>query len=83
MKTIRNVLSVLIAAGIPGVALLSLTDRVPSDVALAAITVIGLFAFAIYDLSRNTASLKVRAAVIRPPLRAADRPGSASLRKAA
>ncbi|MES1168855.1 MAG: hypothetical protein ABUL61_06760 [Oleiharenicola lentus] len=83
MKTTRNILTALIAAGAPGVALLALTDRVPSDVALAAITVIGLFAFAIYDFSRNTASLTVRATVIRPPLRAADRPGSIIVRKAA
>ena len=83
MKTTRNILTALIVAGAPGVALLGLTDRVPADVALAAITVIGLFAFAIYDFSRNTASLKMRAAVIRPPLHSSDRPVAGNLRKAA
>jgi hypothetical protein len=83
MKTTRNILSALIAAGTPGVALLALTDRVPADLALASITAVGLVAFAIYDFSRNTASLTVRATVIRPPLHAADRPGSVTIRKAA
>ena len=83
MKTTRNILTALIAAGTPGVALLALTDRVPADLGLASFTAVGLVAFAIYDFSRKTASLTVRAAVIRPPLHAADRPCAASIRKAA
>jgi len=83
MKTTRNILTALIAAGIPGVALLAATNLVSADLALASITAVGLVAFAIYDFSRNTASLTVRAAVIRPPLHAADRPAAVSLRKAA
>lgn len=74
MKTSRNILSALIAAGAPGVALLALSNRIPADLALAALTAIGLVAFAIFDYSRNTASLKARAAVIRPPLRAVASP---------
>jgi hypothetical protein len=83
MKTTRNILTALIAAGTPGVAVLTLTNLVPADLALAGLTAVGLFAFAIYDFSRNTASLRVRAAVLRPPLHVADRPGSATFRKAA
>jgi hypothetical protein len=83
MKTTRNILTALIAAGAPGVTLLALSDLVPADLALAGITALGLVAFAIYDFSRDTASLRVPAKVIRPPLRAADRPDSATLRKAA
>ena len=83
MKTTRNILTALIAAGIPGVALLAVTDLVSADLALASITAVGLVAFAIYDFSRNTASLTLRAAVIRPPLHVADRPDSVIVRKAA
>jgi hypothetical protein len=83
MKTIRNVLSLLIAAVVPGVALLAFSNRVSADLAFASITVIGLFAFAIYDFTRNTASLTLRASVIRPPLRAATPPASAFTRRAA
>ena len=83
MKTTRNILTVFIAAGAPGVALLALSDLVPADLALGGITALGLVAFAIYDFSRNPASLRVRAEVIRPPLRAADRPVSVNVRKAA
>ena len=83
MKTTRNVLSALIAAVVPGVALLAFSNRVSADLAFAGLTVISLFAFAVYDFSRNTASLKMHAPVLRPPLRAADRPVSAVVRKAA
>ena len=83
MKTARNILTALIAAVVPGVALLAFSNRVSADLAFATITVISLFAFAIYDFSRNTASLTVRAAVIRPPLRTADRPDTTIVRRAA
>ncbi len=83
MKTTRNILTALIAAGAPGVALLTLNGRVPADLALAGLTVIGLFAFAIYDFSRKTASLQVPATVIRPPLSSATAPHIATIRKAA
>src|SRR3982751_334875 len=83
MKTTRNILTALIAAVVPGAALLAFSNRVSADLAFASITVMGLFAFAIYDFTRNTASLKVRATVIRPPLRSINSPLSASVRKAA
>jgi hypothetical protein len=83
MKTTRNILTALIAAGAPGVALLALSGRVPFDLALAGLTVIGIFAFAIYDFSRDTASLKVRAPMLRPPLRTIERPATISVRQAA
>ncbi len=84
MKISRNILSALIAAGAPGVALLTLSNRVPADLALAALTALGIVAFAIFDYSRNTASLKVCAAVVlRPTVPAVARPVSLITRKAA
>lgn len=83
MKTTRNILAALIAAGTPGVAVLTLTDRIPADLVLAGLTALGLFAFAIDDFSRHPASLRVRAAIIRPPVRAAGLPVSDTLRTAA
>lgn len=83
MKTIRNVLTALIAAGAPGVALLAATNLVPADTAIAALSVGGLLAFAIFDYSRRVNSLQVKAAILRPtlPVRAAARP--AALHRAA
>lgn len=84
MKTTRNILTALIAAGLPGAALLVLTDSLPSDLVLGGLTAVALFAFAIYDFSRNTASLKVRsAAILRPPFGVADRSTPIAVRKAA
>jgi len=84
MKTTQNILTTLIAAGTPGVAFLVLADRLPSDVVLGGLTAVGLVAFAIYDFSRNTASLKApRAAILRPPYQVADRRAPVSLSKAA
>lgn len=76
MKTTSNILSSLIAAGAPGVALLALSDRVPADLALAGLTAIGLVAFAIFDYSRPTHELKVPGGVVRPMLPAASAPVS-------
>jgi hypothetical protein len=83
MKISRNILSALIAAGAPGVALLALSNRVPADLALAALTAIGLVAFAIFDYSRNTASLNVRAAVVRPTVPAVTSQNTPIIRRAA
>jgi hypothetical protein len=55
MKTSRNIISFVIAA----------------DVALAILTVGALVAFAAFDYSRNTASLRARARILRPALPAA------------
>ncbi len=83
MKISRNILSALIAAGAPGVALLALSNRIPADVALGALTAIAIVAFAIFDYSRNTASLKMRAPVLRPTLPALAAQAPRLTRKAA
>jgi len=83
MKTSRIILSALIAAGAPGVAVLALTNRMSADLALGTLTAIGIVAFAIFDYSRDTTSLKVRAAVVRPTLPAAAAPAADIRRRAA
>jgi hypothetical protein len=82
MKTTRNILSVLVAAGTPGVALLVLTN-LPADVVLAGFTTVAVIAFAIFDYSRPAATLKVPGVVIRPPLRALTTTRPALARKVA
>jgi len=83
MKTTNNILSALIAAGAPGVALLALSHRIPADLALAVLTAVGLVAFAIFDYSRPTQGLKVRAEVVRPEAPACRPPCPAPVRHAA
>jgi len=83
MKTINSILSALIAAGAPGVALLALSDRIPADLALAVLTAIGLVAFAIFDYTRPTQGLKVRAGVVRPAVPACNPPCPTAARRAA
>jgi hypothetical protein len=68
MKTTRNLLSIVIAAGAPGVALLALTNLIAADVALAIIAVSGLLAFAALDYSRTAKSLRSPARILRPAL---------------
>ncbi len=83
MKISRNILSALIAAGAPGVALLALSNRIPADLALAVLTAIGLIAFAIFDYSRPVHALKVPAQVLRPAVPACNPPCPAPVRHAA
>jgi hypothetical protein len=83
MKTTNNILSALIAAGAPGVALLALSNRIPADLALAVLTAIGLVAFAIFDYTRPVHSLKEPAKVIRPTVAACRTPCPVSVRHAA
>lgn len=83
MKTINNILSALIAAGAPGVALLALSDRIPADLALAVLTAIGLVAFAIFDYTRPVHSLKVPVQVLRPAVPACNQPCPVTVRHAA
>ena len=83
MKTINSILSALIAAGAPGVALLALNNHIPADLALAVLTAIGLVAFAIFDYSRATHGLKVTAKVLRPAVPACRPPCPTSVRHAA
>jgi hypothetical protein len=68
MKTSRNIISFVIAAGAPGVALLALANVIAADAALALLSVGALVAFAAFDYSRNTASLRARARILRPAL---------------
>ena len=68
MKTIRNLLPLLVAAGAPGVALLAINNVIPADIALAIIAVGGIAAFAAFDYSRNMKSLRVPGRVLRPAL---------------
>jgi len=68
MKTTRNILSIVIAAGAPGVALLALSNFIAVDVALAVIAVSGLLAFAALDYSRTAKSLRAPARILRPVL---------------
>jgi hypothetical protein len=84
MKTTRNILSIVIAAGAPGVALLAITNLLPADIALAIISVGGLAAFAALDYSRNTKSLRVPGRLLRPALPvAANVVAACSVRRAA
>jgi hypothetical protein len=71
MKTISNILSVTIAAGAPGVALLAITNLIPADVAIAVIAVGALVGFAAYDYTRATKSLRTPGRLLRPTLPAA------------
>ena len=83
MKTTNNILSALIAAGAPGVALLALSNRIPADLALAVLTAIGLVAFAIFDYTRPMRALKVPGQVLRPAVPACNQPCPAPVRHAA
>jgi hypothetical protein len=83
MKTSRNILSALIAAGAPGVLLLALGNWIPADLSVAGLTVIGLIAFAIFDYSRPVATLRVPGVVLRPTLPGAVTPAQRGARRAA
>ena len=71
MKTSRNIISVLIAAGAPGVALLVLSNVIAAETAFAILSVGSILAFAVFDYSRNTASLQNPGRILRPTLSAA------------
>ena len=83
MKTTNSILSALVAAGAPGVALLALSHRIPADLALAVLTAIGLVAFAICAYPRPVHSLKVRAEVVRPAVASCHQPCPVTVRHAA
>ena len=83
MNATRLIPSVLFAAGTPGVALLAYLNGLPADVTIAGLTLVGLAVIAIFDYSRPTASLKVRAPVIRPTLPGAAAPATGRTRRAA
>lgn len=71
MKTSRNIIAVLVAAGAPSVALLALSNLIPTDVAMGVLSVGALLAFAAFDYSRQTKSLRAPGRVVRPVLPAA------------
>ncbi len=85
MKTINNTLSVLLAAGAPGVALLAINNLIPADVAIAIISVGALVGFAAYDYTRSTKSLRTPGRLLRPALPAAAKlaPATCDTRRAA
>lgn len=68
MKTIRHLTSALVAAGSAGVALLTLSGHIPSELGLATLTVAGIFGFALFDYARPVKSLRPLAPVLRPSL---------------
>lgn len=68
MKTTRNILSIAIAAGAPGVALLTFSNLISADIALAILAINGLVAFAAFDYLRTTKSLRPAAQILRPAL---------------
>ncbi len=80
MKTIHHLTSALVAAGSAGVALLTLSGHIPSDLGLASLTVAGLFGFALFDYARPVKSLRPLAPVLRPSLPLA--PSTPSVRRA-
>lgn len=68
MKTTRNILSIVIAAGAPAVALLAFSNLIAADIALAVLAVSGLIAFAALDYSRTAKSLRAPGHILRPAL---------------
>ena len=84
MKTARNILSIIIAAGAPGVAALAFTNIIAVDTALAVIAISSLLAFAALDYSRTSRSLRAPARILRPALPAVTNVvANASARRAA
>ncbi len=68
MKTIHHLTSALVAAGSAGVALLTVSGHLPSELGLASLTVAGLVGFALFDYARPVKSLRPLAPVLRPSL---------------
>lgn len=68
MKTIHHITSALIATGSVGLALLTVSGSIPADLGFAALTVMGIAAFALFDYARPTKSLRPLAPVLRPVL---------------
>lgn len=81
MKTIQLLTSALVAAGSAGVALVTLSGRIPSEIGLATLTVAGIFGFALFDYARPVKSLRPLVPVLRPSLPVA--PGASATRRVA
>lgn len=78
MKTIHHLTSALVAAGTAGVAILTLSGHIPSELGLASLTVAGLLGFVLFDYARPAKPLHASLApVLRPSLPVAPRtPGA-------
>jgi hypothetical protein len=68
MKTIHHLTSALVAAGSAGLALLTISGRIPAEFGFAILTILGIAAFALFDYARPARSLDVAAPVLRPEL---------------
>ncbi len=68
MKTINHITSALVAAGSAGVALLSLSDLISPELGFAALSLLGLAGFVLFDYARPMKSLRPLAPVLRPAL---------------
>jgi hypothetical protein len=68
MKTLRQITSVLVAAGSAAAGFLVLSSFISADLALASLVAAGVAAFALSDYSRRTRSLAAPARLLRPSL---------------
>jgi len=68
MKTISFALTVLLAAGSAGVALLTLSGLFQAELGFASLAVLGLMGVAVFDYNRPQRSLTINAEVLRPAL---------------
>lgn len=68
MKTIHNITSALVASGSTGLAFLTISGVLPADLGFAALAIMGISAFALFDYARPAKSLRPLAPVLRPVL---------------
>jgi hypothetical protein len=69
MKTIHHLTSALVAAGSAGLALLTVSGLFSAEIGFAALSILGLVGFALFDYARPVKSLHVPLApVLRPAL---------------
>lgn len=84
MKTLHSIVSLLVAAGSAGVALMTLAGFLSAELGFASLAVLGLTAFALFDYARPRRSLEVAAQVLRPSLPTeSDSPVAYTARRAA
>ena len=84
MKVLRSIASLLVTSTSAGVAVITLGGYLPADLGFAALTVLGLTAFALSDYARPRHSLQVAARVLRPSMPSAStRPVAYPLNRAA
>lgn len=75
MKTIHHLTSALIAIGSAGVALLTVSGLFPAEIGFAALSIVGLVGFALFDYARPLKSLRAPLApVLRPALKTVTAP---------